>query len=679
MQNEQNENENYKSLIFSIKASALIECIEDNTELGKAMRKLMQSQPVQIALPTQTVNQVSEEDEDENEVHEVTDPFNKAEPKVRDYVLKEESDELESGMDIFGIDKITYVDGLAINNFVDPKYVKGQVVGISNPMYKAPFKFGKIDFGYWAEEKDQYVYRLVPLREWDSFPNEIPESNIVKLNRTQIQYIKSDDFLQEYAPKPKVNQDNPPQLASIELPKKISKKKPEKPQPTLPPMFKIGQRVIYTPDEKWYEEGGNLNPNIKIGNIVSLIWDSHYNEYKYYFANETETFSYLKDTFLLAVNEEQEQKIRIKLDRANASAETEIPSPKFSRGNIVQFINSTFDKQYEVRSIHYQSSSKSFYYAVQSADGKFIYPEGYQISEDKLELVPKETTQVHTPKAEPIVERKPEAQEKPVKAKKIYTYNKVEKKTPTVIQNNAFRELNEQIDFICEPYSIKQLRNIYNLIDLPQTGYKKSKNQATSNAFLDMVIEQINASRLLIRGSKGYYKLNKFIQFNKISPNSILYLKDEHSYTVTEHYRINPNNKSKKAYYRAEGNPKKISELGFYKKLYLYEYIDIERWRNLKYGKDRIDPKEVFQNESNKLTFKKSTAQVYELKDSTLRALVSALLFKKIQKLKSDNKKSENAMGVVKRKVGRPKKVVKTINVAVKRKRGRPSKKLNNQ
>jgi hypothetical protein len=301
-----------------------------------------------------------------------------------------------------------------------------------------------------------------------------------------------------------------------------------------------------------------------------------------------------------------------------------------------------------VRSTHYISSAKSFFYAVQSADGKFIYPDGYQIAEDKLELAPKETTQAHTPEAEPV------AQEVPVKKKKTYTYKKVIKKTPTVLQNNAFRDFNEQFNFICMPYALHELTDIhYGLTNNPKKFSYSKKGKANSEAFFDMVMEQVNTSKLLHKDSRGYYKMYKFLNFNKIKSNNIVFLKNENTYTVTEYYRINPDNKTKKAYYRAETSSKKIAELAFYKKLFLLGYIDIERWRRLKMGTDVISPKEIFQTESIKLTFKKSTAKVYALKEEATKSIVGALLNKKIRELKARNKAQET---VVKRKIGRPKK-----------------------
>lgn len=690
MQNETNENQ--KNFIFSIKAAALIECVEDNAELGKAMRKLLDTTPTQTAIPTETVNQVSEEEHDENHIEEVTDPFNREEPIVRDYVLKEETDEKETESP-FG--NFTFDErGLPINSLKPLKLKKGDYAFCWELK-----QIVEIEYGYWFEAKQENYYQ-VRFLDRGFYRFDIAES---KLNKTSLEEtnVTINKVISTYTVNNKPNVSNKTNIKTekpaqrmpcfVDTPKEIVRE--EKPkrktsktkiyEPTSPPMFKIGQRVLYTPDNVWFIQGKKVrNPNIKIGNIVSLLWDSSDNQYKYFFGNETESLSYLKQECLIAINEEQEQKIRLKLSKTKqpkvASPEptvksSEIPSPKFKKGDVIKFICSTNSLKYEVVLSRYDEKEQMYFYEFMSPDYKTHFPLEYEIAEHYLELVPKEMAQTITPKVEPATE------EKPVKAKKIYTYNKVEKKTPTIIQNNAFRGFNGQFDFICEPYSIKQLGNIYNLIDLPKTSYKKSKNRASSNAFLDMVIEQINASKLLVRDSRGYFKLNKFIHFNKLSPNSLVYLKDEFNYTVTEYYRINSNNKSKKAYYRAEGNPKKISELAFYKKLFLFEYIDIERWRNLKFGKDEIHPKEVFQNENTKLTFKKSTAKVYDLKDPTLKGLVSALLFKKIQILKAYDKNHENPIGVVKRKVGRPKKVVETTNAAVKSKRGRPSKKLKNQ
>jgi hypothetical protein len=684
MQNETNENQ--KNFIFSIKAAALIECVEDNAELGKAMRKLLDTTPTQTAIPTEMVNQVSEEEHDENHIEEVTDPFNREEPIVRDYVLKEEPEEKESESP-FG--NFTFDErGLPINSLKPLKLKKGDYAFCWELK-----QIVEIEYGYWLEAQQENYYQ-VRFLDRGFYRFDIAES---KLNKTNLEEanvtINKVTSTYTVSNKPNVKPEKPAQRMPtfVDTPKEIVRE--EKPkrktsktkiyEPKFPPMFKIGQRVLYAPDNVWFIQGKKVrNPNIKIGNIASLLWDSSDNQYKYFFGNETESAGYLKQECLIAINEEQEQKLRLKLSKTKQPkvaspkptvTSSEIPSPKFKIGDVVQQIASTNGLKYEIALSRYDEKERIYFYEFMSPDNRTHFPKGCEIAEYYLELFPKEIIQRQIPKYEALTE------EEPIKQKKAQSIKKVSRTTPTVTQNNAFRSFNEQFDFICEPYSIKQLGNIYNLIDLPKTSYKKSKNRASSNAFLDMVIEQINASKLLVRDSRGYFKLNKFIHFNKLSPNSLVYLKDEFNYTVTEYYRINPNNKSKKAYYRAEGNPKKISELAFYKKLFLFEYIDIERWRNLKFGKDEIHAKEVFQNENTKLTFKKSTAKVYDLKDPTLKGLVSALLFKKIQMIKAYDKNPENPMGVVKRKVGRPKKVVETKNVAVKSKRGRPRKRLNNQ
>lgn len=541
MQTERNENENYKNLIFSIKASALIECIEDNTELGKAMRKLMQSQPVQTYFQPSLINKSSEEDEEAID-KDFVDPFNREGVIVRDYVF---------------------------------------------------------DLGDSAE--------------------------------------------------PKANYDNPLEITSIELPKTSRKTKPVKSQPTIPPMFEIGERVLYTPDEKWWAEDDNLNPNIKIGNIVRFIWDSHYNEYKYYFANETETFSYIKDAYLLAVNEEEEQKIRNKLDKSNASTESKIPSPKFSRGNIVRFIDSSFDKQYYIRTTHYRSNSKSFFYAVQATDGGFVYSEGYQISEDKLELVPKETPQAHTPKAEPIVEQKSEAQDKPVK----------EKKTPKVSQNKAFKQTNaqpkkdsinqrqatkkressmfrdfeEEFDFLCSSHTLDSLQKIQKDIE---SGFslknRKTSEESQSKAFYDIFQYKLNNSRLQARKPNGYESIYKYAKFKKWDTSSIIETKTLTSFD----YEIIDKTKGK-----IEAN-KNCDEKSFYKTLYYNGFIRTRRESKLISGVEKLAKDEEFKTRKLSLNYTVKSKEIYDLKPNALKEIFLLSLNSKIKVLiKEETKKSE--------------------------------------